>query len=736
MSFNIADLFKNYGFTGNPAIDALILSSLIPILISYATVVFNFVQNVITNIFYNKFQEMIYGFKTKYIGSVDFKLRVSQDKNIYTNIRSIFFSHNVESDNIDSHTISLLNIITENSYSGDNTYTYMYDTSSRNMYDLYMDSTNNIEIEKYKDMGSLVSKKYFMYENYYIIVSEKKKSDLMKMYSYYGNDKKDKTDESNVADKEYFIIFEAVRKTANTEKNDNILKNFLYERFKLNIRIPYKYIIKIANNAIVNKLNCCDSFKDFSSSQLSISDEISDFIANPKVAEFYGDSSNRNVFKIKNKQALASAMTANYNENVFNIENMNSGLILNDTSAISISNTFEPNARSIVSYFFGSRFEAKCIYWTFFYFKDNKIIIYVRYEKQGDVNTYLCVVSFQEILMKENLVNIFTELINSQTAKNLIKTDKKIRIYTYCDGEWDNMKCDARTTDTIFLPTITKDLVMSEMNKFMCFEKVFAENGIPYKKGFLFYGPPGTGKTSLVRALAYTYDIPIYIFDLNNGKINDENIASVINSISGVGNRFLLFEDISSSFADKEELKYQVRTDITVDATSQLETADKIGTKLDKRPINQKFLTYSGLLNAIDGVCSGNSGTIFIMTTNHIEKLGDALIRPGRIDLCVNLTFCDRTQIIDMTHSIITKSFNIINKCSKEILAKSNSAQKLTFVNNYDDNSLAVEIEKFADKIMRGEALSCVKPCELQVYILKYIENVKMIFENYQELLK
>ena len=39
-------------------------------------------------------------------------------------------------------------------------------------------------------------------------------------------------------------------------------------------------------------------------------------------------------------------------------------------------------------------------------------------------------------------------------------------------------------------------------------------------------------------------------------------------------------------------------------------------------------VTFSGLLNAIDGVAS-QEGRIFIMTTNHIEKLDPALIRPG-----------------------------------------------------------------------------------------------------------
>ena len=42
-------------------------------------------------------------------------------------------------------------------------------------------------------------------------------------------------------------------------------------------------------------------------------------------------------------------------------------------------------------------------------------------------------------------------------------------------------------------------------------------------------------------------------------------------------------------------------------------------------------LTFSGLLNAIDGVAAGE-GRILFATTNHIERLDPALIRPGRID--------------------------------------------------------------------------------------------------------
>jgi chaperone BCS1 len=45
----------------------------------------------------------------------------------------------------------------------------------------------------------------------------------------------------------------------------------------------------------------------------------------------------------------------------------------------------------------------------------------------------------------------------------------------------------------------------------------------------------------------------------------------------------------------------------------------------------QSSVTFSGFLNALDGVASGEERIIF-MTTNHIAKLDPALIRPGRVD--------------------------------------------------------------------------------------------------------
>jgi chaperone BCS1 len=55
-------------------------------------------------------------------------------------------------------------------------------------------------------------------------------------------------------------------------------------------------------------------------------------------------------------------------------------------------------------------------------------------------------------------------------------------------------------------------------------------------------------------------------------------------------------------------------------------------------------VTFSGLLNAIDGVAAGE-GRILFATTNHVDRLDPALIRPGRIDRQIEIGLATREQI-------------------------------------------------------------------------------------------
>uniref|UniRef100_G3WSP1 BCS1 homolog, ubiquinol-cytochrome c reductase complex chaperone n=1 Tax=Sarcophilus harrisii TaxID=9305 RepID=G3WSP1_SARHA len=58
-------------------------------------------------------------------------------------------------------------------------------------------------------------------------------------------------------------------------------------------------------------------------------------------------------------------------------------------------------------------------------------------------------------------------------------------------------------------------------------------------------------------------------------------------------------------------------------------------------------LTFSGLLNALDGVASTEARIVF-MTTNYVDRLDPALVRPGRVDLKEYVGYCSHWQLSQM----------------------------------------------------------------------------------------
>merc|ERR1711924_202374 len=59
---------------------------------------------------------------------------------------------------------------------------------------------------------------------------------------------------------------------------------------------------------------------------------------------------------------------------------------------------------------------------------------------------------------------------------------------------------------------------------------------------------------------------------------------------------------------------------------------------------DSKSITFSGLLNALDGVADPQ-GTVIFLTTNHKGRLDPALIRAGRCDVLVPVTYATDEQL-------------------------------------------------------------------------------------------
>jgi chaperone BCS1 len=217
--------------------------------------------------------------------------------------------------------------------------------------------------------------------------------------------------------------------------------------------------------------------------------------------------------------------------------------------------------------------------------------------------------TFRTVGRKRAVVQSF---VDDVVACHIRRMGVQSYLFTYNDG-WDLVEGYApRRLDSVVLEPGEKEYLVEDIGKFRKSKQRYERLGIPYHRGYLFYGPPGTGKTSLASALAAHFGLSIYLFNL--GDFNDRTLISAVNQIATKS--VLLFEDIDCMKSS------QARVPETTDATTQDEK---------KTAAERNGVTLSGLLNALDGFYAP-SNVLYMMTTNRLETLDAALLRPGRID--------------------------------------------------------------------------------------------------------
>lgn len=146
------------------------------------------------------------------------------------------------------------------------------------------------------------------------------------------------------------------------------------------------------------------------------------------------------------------------------------------------------------------------------------------------------------------------------------------------------------------------EALLADVRWFYASREWYADRGVPWRRGYLLHGPPGTGKSSLIRAIASELGSDIATLDLNRSTLSDDALRDALGNVPK--NALIAFEDIDAVNASREGSKNGV--------------------------------SFSGLLNAIDGVAAQEGRALF-MTTNHRDRLDPALIRPGRADVHVEL---------------------------------------------------------------------------------------------------
>lgn len=200
---------------------------------------------------------------------------------------------------------------------------------------------------------------------------------------------------------------------------------------------------------------------------------------------------------------------------------------------------------------------------------------------------------------------VFHRILNEAKEMAIKDTKGKIVLFTSFGADWRKFGQPKlkRSMNSVVLDKGIQDSIWNDIQDFLSNSKWYIQRGIPYRRGYLLYGPPGSGKTSFIQALAGSMDYNICILNLSEMNLTDDRLNHLMNNLPQ--RSILLLEDIDAAF-DK-----------------RLQSDGKDG--------YQSHVTFSGLLNALDGVTSSEE-TITFMTTNHPEKLDPAILRPGRID--------------------------------------------------------------------------------------------------------
>ena len=203
----------------------------------------------------------------------------------------------------------------------------------------------------------------------------------------------------------------------------------------------------------------------------------------------------------------------------------------------------------------------------------------------------------------------------SEIAPKKAKNDDVLVVNKYADHWIKLTEEPKRMLDSISINEDSKNKLISHIDNFYKNKDFYLKNGIPYRTCILLHGPPGTGKTSIIKAIASEYDKQISLIDIDT--MSGPKIKSALCQASD--NCIIAIED--------------------VDSASEILTRTK-----ENETINFSAGGISGFLNAFDGIGTF-SNKIIIMTTNHLEKLDPAILRPGRVDLILKIDLLESDSI-------------------------------------------------------------------------------------------
>ena len=216
--------------------------------------------------------------------------------------------------------------------------------------------------------------------------------------------------------------------------------------------------------------------------------------------------------------------------------------------------------------------------------------------------------------------------LNKTRIKMFLSTD---------DGYFQSLGSRSkRSLESVFLPKKQKTDILKCIDKFIKPETIsdYKRLGVNHKLTLLLEGVPGTGKSSLITALASHYDFDIAIISFTP-KMTDTAFLHILRTWER-----RIDNENNADDNDGDSRRHTILV---------IEDMDCIFKERKSNDEVRNSVTFSGILNGLDGITTSEH-QIVIMTTNHIEHLDPALIRPGRVDYIMKFEHAVKEQIIEM----------------------------------------------------------------------------------------
>ncbi|XP_045812322.1 AAA-ATPase At3g28580-like [Trifolium pratense] len=234
-----------------------------------------------------------------------------------------------------------------------------------------------------------------------------------------------------------------------------------------------------------------------------------------------------------------------------------------------------------------------------------------------------------------------------EQGKAITMKNRRLKLYTnnpsdeWWDTKWSHTSFEHPAKfETLAMEPEKKEEIIQDLVKFKKGKEYYAKVGKAWKRGYLLFGPPGTGKSTMIAAIANFMNYDVYDLELTTVKDNNA-LKRLLTDTSSKS--VIVIEDIDCSLdltGQRKKKKKEKDNDEEKEKVKKKSDGEEEDEAENKKK-RKSEVTLSGLLNFIDGIWSSCGGErIIIFTTNFVDKLDPALIRRGRMDKYIEMSYC------------------------------------------------------------------------------------------------